>query len=150
MDDDGITGVLIPWDRPNSCRRVDLKPNPEFADMGAFELPGTLACPWDFDDNGIVDLPDLALMLANYGLTNLAGCPCYPQDFDCDGDTDLPDLAEFLAHYGLPCANGLTGGGENMMFGGSDPLTQWLLSATPAEVLAWWYAGMPPVGGEDW
>lgn len=54
---------------------------------------------------------------------------------------DINDLALLLSHFGLGCTSGLTGGGgepggESMMSGGeSDPLTEWLKSATPEEVL---------------
>jgi hypothetical protein len=49
--------------------------------------------PGDLDGDGDVDLTDLALLLASYGID--AG-----GDIDGDGDTDLTDLAILLSHYG--------------------------------------------------
>jgi len=47
----------------------------------------------DLDGDGNVDLNDLAILLASYGVD--AG-----GDIDGDGDTDLADLAILLIHYG--------------------------------------------------
>ncbi len=52
--------------------------------------------PGDLDGDGDVDLNDLALLLASYGV-NAGG------DVDGDGDTDLSDLAALLARYGQAC-----------------------------------------------
>ncbi len=56
----------------------------------------------DLNDDGCVDLSDLATLLANYdtpsGMTYADG------DLDGDEDVDLSDLAELLAHYGQGCA----------------------------------------------
>jgi hypothetical protein len=52
--------------------------------------------PGDLDGDGDVDLNDLALLLASYGID--AG-----GDVDGDGDTDLSDLAALLARYGQGC-----------------------------------------------
>ncbi len=51
------------------------------------------AIPGDLDGDGDVDLNDLAILLASYGVD--AG-----GDLDDDGDTDLADLAILLANYG--------------------------------------------------
>jgi choice-of-anchor B domain-containing protein len=56
-------------------------------------------CPGDLDDSGVVDLNDLALLLADYGCTG-GGCTA---DLDGDGSTDLDDLALLLASFGSPC-----------------------------------------------
>ena len=46
-------------------------------------------------------LPDLALLLANYGAI---GDAVYTDgDLDRDEDIELADLAALLAVYGLPC-----------------------------------------------
>jgi len=55
-------------------------------------------CP-DLDGNGLVDLTDLALLLANFGLTG----PDLPGDVDDDLDVDLTDLALLLAAFGAAC-----------------------------------------------
>jgi len=54
----------------------------------------------DLNGDGVVDLTDLALLLAAYG--TCAGDPGYLDDADIDGSgcVDLPDLALLLAHYG--------------------------------------------------
>jgi hypothetical protein len=56
-------------------------------DVEACSLPG------DLDGDGDVDLTDLAILLASYGVD--AG-----GDLDGDGDTDLADLAILLSNYG--------------------------------------------------
>ncbi len=54
----------------------------------------------DLDLNGIVDLQDLATLLANFALAN-----ALPQegDTDNDGDVDLQDLANLLAAFSVTC-----------------------------------------------
>ncbi len=56
-------------------------------------------CPADIDGDGIVGLPDLAGLLADFGLqqSGLAG------DLDRDGDVDLQDLSVLLAAFGTSC-----------------------------------------------
>lgn len=53
-------------------------------------------CPGDLDQDGDVDLSDLGIVLAAFGV-NGSG------DTDGDGDTDLSDLGVVLAAYGVPC-----------------------------------------------
>jgi hypothetical protein len=54
----------------------------------------------DLNGDGVVDLSDLALLLAHYGFCE--GDPDYNPVTDIDGSgcTDLSDLATLLAHYG--------------------------------------------------
>ena len=56
--------------------------------------------PGDLDNDGDVDLNDLAALLAVYG--TCAGDATYDPAADLDGSgcIDLPDLATLLAHYG--------------------------------------------------
>jgi len=56
-------------------------------------------CPADFDGNGVVDLGDLAILLANFGTPSGAT----DGDTDGDGDVDLSDLAVLLSAFGSPC-----------------------------------------------
>jgi|GEM_PF-1398535 len=56
-------------------------------------------CPGDFDNDGVVDLSNLAQLLSNYGTT--ADASYQDGDLDCDGDVDLADLAALLANYGV-------------------------------------------------
>jgi len=58
-------------------------------------------CPEDINGDGVVSLPDLAILLANFGRTD-AG----PEDGDINGDgsVNLADLALFLSAYGTTCS----------------------------------------------
>lgn len=53
-------------------------------------------CPGDLDSDGDVNLSDLGIVLAAYGVSG-AG------DTDGDGDTDLSDLGVVLSLFGRPC-----------------------------------------------
>jgi subtilisin family serine protease len=56
-------------------------------------------CLGDLNEDGIVDLDDLAILLGDFGCTggNCSG------DVDGDGDTDQADLAALLANFGELC-----------------------------------------------
>ena len=60
-----------------------------------------MPCVGDVDNDGDVDLSDLAELLAHYGTTS--GATPADGDVDCDGDVDLSDLAALLAVYGTTC-----------------------------------------------
>jgi hypothetical protein len=64
-------------------------------------LSGYGVCFGDLDDDGDVDLSDLAQLLTNYGTTS--GAAYEDGDLDGDGDVDLTDLAGLLAVYGTSC-----------------------------------------------
>ena len=72
-------------------------------DMGAHGGPGACwtypsqSCPGDLNCDGVVNLVDLGILLADFGCT--APGPC-PGDLDNDGDTDLADLGILLADFG--------------------------------------------------
>jgi len=55
-------------------------------------------CPGDFDGDGVIGLGDLAVLLANYGVSQPSG-----GDVDGDGDVDLEDLSTLLSLYGTSC-----------------------------------------------
>ena len=58
-------------------------------------------CPGDLDNDGDVDLQDLATLLANFGrLDNPSGAQ---GNIDGDGDVDLQDLSTLLANFGSNC-----------------------------------------------
>ena len=55
--------------------------------------------PGDLNGDGMVDLADLGILLADFGCT---GGSC-AGDIDGDGDTDLADLGILLANFGQSC-----------------------------------------------
>ncbi len=59
------------------------------------------ACPGDLDGDDDVDLADLSVLLANYGMTG--GAEYEDGDLDGDQDVDLADLSALLAVYGTSC-----------------------------------------------
>ncbi len=70
---------------------------PETRTIGIYALS---LCVGDLDSDLDVDLSDLAIVLANFGLANAA-----PEDGDTNGDgsVTLEDLAVVLAAYGQDC-----------------------------------------------
>ena len=59
------------------------------------------ACIGDVNGDGVIDLADLATLLANFGAT--ADATPADGDLDGDGDVDLADLAALLAVFGTTC-----------------------------------------------
>gem|GEM_PF-1750242 len=75
----------------------------DFEITGGFWV-GAVADPFcfgDLDENGEVDLNDLATLLGRYGTTS--GMTYADGDLDDDGDIDLDDLAYLLGLYGTIC-----------------------------------------------
>jgi len=70
------------------------------ADAYAYEVYDP--CIGDINHDGVVNLSDLAQLLAHYGESS--GMTYEDGDLDDDGDVDLSDLAELLAHYGEVCS----------------------------------------------
>lgn len=88
------------------------------ADVGAYDLVATNECgettsatayltvtrsdcAGDLDGNNSVELPDLAILLSQFGCnTAETGCTA---DIDVDGSVGLSDLAILLATFGTPC-----------------------------------------------
>lgn len=69
--------------------------------MGDIRQVAALPCNGDLDYSFVIDLPDLARLLSNFGTVGTAG---YEHgDLTGDMNVDLDDLAEMLAIYGLPC-----------------------------------------------
>lgn len=56
-------------------------------------------CPPDLNGDGVVDLTDLTLLLANFGCVG----PSCTGDLDGDSDTDLSDLTGLLSAFGTNC-----------------------------------------------
>lgn len=69
------------------------------ADAYAYEVYDP--CIGDLNHDGVVDLSDLAALLANFGVTS--GMTYEDGDIDSDGDVDLGDLAALLANFGVTC-----------------------------------------------
>ncbi len=68
---------------------------PPIVDMGAYEFQ--LPCPWDLNGDGVVSVPDLLLLLGDFG-----SCAGSPADFDGDGCVTVVDLLALIANFG-PC-----------------------------------------------
>lgn len=58
-------------------------------------------CPGDLNGDGVVDIADLAILLANFGAQD--GVSAAEGDLDGDGDVDVTDLAMLLANFGTIC-----------------------------------------------
>ncbi len=71
------------------------------AELGAVPCWFGGTCFGDINGDGVIDLGDLAQMLAHYGEPN--GQTYEDGDLDADGDVDLADLAALLAVYGTSC-----------------------------------------------
>ena len=76
---------------------VRIYESPSGWNAGAITLLLHGSCPGDLNGDGIVDLADLGILLADFGC--VAPGPC-PGDLDGDGDTDLADLGILLADFG--------------------------------------------------
>ncbi len=109
-DGDGDTDEYVPFDLDGESRFFD-DPNtpdgdgglPPTVDIGAYEFGDSdlPPCRGDLDGDRDIDLADLAVLLANYGMSEGAGGA--DGDMDCDGDVDLSDLSQLLAAYGHTC-----------------------------------------------
>jgi hypothetical protein len=107
LDADGDTSEITPLDLDGEGRFFDDPDtadigcgNPPIVDMGAYEFgdTGPQPCFGDLDDDGDVDLSDLAVLLAHYGETETCD-----GDLNCDGNVDLTDLSALLGVYGTSC-----------------------------------------------
>ena len=68
-----------------------------FSDDVSVLLNTCAFCPWDLSGDGEVNVPDLLLLLADFGT-----CDGPPADFDDDGCVGVPDLLALIANFG-PC-----------------------------------------------
>ena len=74
--------------------------NSGFTNAGSaytIDLTALDICPSDLDNSGATDLPDLNLVLSNFGMTTTTG------DTNNDGVVDLADLNAVLGSFGAPC-----------------------------------------------
>lgn len=75
---------------------------------GGYSLTGgfwntyvSIPCFADLDGNRVVDIQDLAILLAHFG--NVGGMSYSDGDLDFDGDVDVQDLAFLLAEFAVSC-----------------------------------------------
>ena len=104
LDNDGDALEPLPVDMGYLLRSVDRIATPDtgtgtppIVDMGIYEYQ----CRGDLNGDGIIDLSDLATLLAHYGSITERYAD---GDLDQDGHVDLADLAGLLANYGLECS----------------------------------------------
>jgi len=97
---DGEPTVYIRW-KMGETDDSTTYPGWNIDDIELWAVVMTPICPGDLDNDGDVDLADLAQLLSNYGMTS--GAEPDDGDLDNDGDVDLADLAALLAVYGDTC-----------------------------------------------
>ena len=59
-------------------------------------------CPWDINEDGIVNVPDILFVLENFTLEG----ECNPADFNQNGMVDVEDLLEIISYFGYFCVTG--------------------------------------------
>src|SRR5262249_3123121 len=84
-----------------SAKRFDSREHPEPTLRPQLTVEFTFLCLGDFDGSGVVDLGDLTILLAHYGMTE--GATPDQGDIDADGNVDLSDLSLLLSLYGTVC-----------------------------------------------
>jgi hypothetical protein len=70
-----------------------------FDDLVVRQVCESLPCIGDLNGDNVVDISDLAQLLANFGGPGGGA----DGDIDGDGDVDLTDLANLLSNFGLTC-----------------------------------------------
>lgn len=99
---DGVTGAFAAAPRSFSQGlaidwTVDYGPN----DV-TLRVLGSAECPLgDLDEDGDIDISDLAILLAGFGTPS--GAHWGLGDIDGDGDVDLQDMATLLGNFGSTC-----------------------------------------------
>lgn len=68
----------------------------------SFECENPTVCLGDLNEDGLIDLTDLSLMLANFGTAS--GADPQDGDLDGDGDVDITDVSLMLAVFGTTCS----------------------------------------------
>jgi YVTN family beta-propeller protein len=106
--DDGQTGYVTKWSN-QTVSVLDLATETITTEIGVSGKPYDILlvndpsnpCPvGDMNGDEVVDITDLAILLAHYGDTESV----YRHgDIDADGDVDLSDLAALLSVYGTTC-----------------------------------------------
>ncbi|MFN0136963.1 MAG: dockerin type I domain-containing protein [Phycisphaerae bacterium] len=108
MDSDNNVIEPMPLDLDFNPRRVDDPATADLGsgtapivDIGAYEFVPPCDIDGDLDQDGDVDLTDLATLLSNFGLPT--GQTRATGDVTGDGAVDLTDLSSLLANYGSVC-----------------------------------------------
>jgi hypothetical protein len=78
-----------------SCNHLIITANAHFTAGSAPE-----ECEGDFDEDGDVDVTDIAVIAADFGRTVCDNLPPCKGDLDNDGDCDGSDLASLAAEFG--------------------------------------------------
>ena len=105
-------------------------------------LTFTSLCPGDFDNNGIVGIPDFLLFVDVFG-TSLGDARYNAlMDMDGNGEIGIPDFLAFVQVFGTQCSN-VGGQGGNQVSGsdlvvGIDPIGISHLSLMPGESFVFW------------
>lgn len=94
-DDDPLDGEFT----ANEC---DLLDSPtEIGVAIYFETKSACACTGDVDEDGEVDIQDMALLLGLFGQSGPFEYPC--ADVNNDGSISLSDLTLLISNFGQPC-----------------------------------------------
>lgn len=95
----GDVWKIVPATAPADCNANGVADGCEADDDGDGVIDAC-ECPGDLNDDGLIDLIDLAALLSHY-----ADPSAGPDDgdLDLDGDVDIEDLAALLARYSLSC-----------------------------------------------
>lgn len=108
VDDDNNVIEFVPLDLDGNARRIDDPATADagagtapIVDLGAYEFVPPCDLAGDLDNDGDVDLTDLATLLSHFGAPS--GMTHADGDTDGDGDVDLTDLASLLAVFGSSC-----------------------------------------------
>lgn len=88
-------------DNPLVYFSIDVTPIGGGASQIAIMGVRTAPCPGDVNADGRIELTDLSILLANFGIG--AGATSGTGDSDGDGDIDLTDLSVLLANFGSVC-----------------------------------------------
>lgn len=89
--------------QPDACSPLAPMTGGSFELVGGFWSAGSspTPCPGDTNADGIIDLADLATLLANFGTPS--GATPAQGDSDGDGDVELSDLTALLSRFGTTC-----------------------------------------------
>lgn len=90
--------IAAEFDPPTLDRLGGITVNPNLA-----SVPPSPACRADFNEDGVVNTPDLIFFLGRFGEAATPGSPAERADFNANGTVDTPDLIFFLGRFGETC-----------------------------------------------